>query len=135
MSFKKYAYNSDKEDNKKEDVVDEIEEVAEKEVEEEVKAPEVTPAPAPVPEAPKKKIPQIARINIELCNIRKTPDMNGEIVKVVTKNAEFKVRGDEENGFVPITIQGDDAFVKADCVVVFDNPAFVANEEAMKIGR
>lgn len=134
MSFKKYTpYNADKEEKKKDVLEETVETVKEEEVKEEPKAPVSKPAPAP--EAPKKKIPQIARINIELCNIRKTPDMNGEIVKVVTKNAEFKVRGDEENGFVPITIQGDDAFVKADCVVVFDNPAFVANEEAMKIGR
>lgn len=79
--------------------------------------------------------PKIARIIVDLANIRKKPSLDAEIVSTVTKGAEFKVTSPEsKNGFTSINVGGVTAFIKSDLVSIFDNPAYVAHDVNAKLG-
>lgn len=97
---------------------------------EEVK--EEVPTPAPAKEEPKKeekKIPQIAAINVDLCNVRKAPSATADILGTAIKNAEFRVDTDKTgNGYVAINFGGIAGFIREDLVRVFANPAYVAHD-------
>ena len=132
MSFVRLSDGNDGMEAPKKPKLSDVKKKEEKKVE---KVEEPVKDPAPVKEAPKKVIPQIAKVLPELCNIRKTPSMSGEVLKVVPKNAEFKVVMDEStDDFVAVNVDGTMAYIKKDCVTVFDNPAYAAGELAMKLG-
>ena len=132
MSFVRLSDGNDGMEAPKKPKLSDVKKKEEKKVE---KVAEPVKDPAPVKEAPKKVIPQIAKVLPELCNIRKTPSMSGEVLKVVPKNAEFKVVMDEStDDFVAVNVDGTIAYIKKDCVTVFDNPAYAAGELAMKLG-
>lgn len=132
MSFVRLSDGNDGMEAPKKPKLSDVKKKEEKKVE---KVAEPVKEPAPVKEEPKKAIPQIARVLPDLCNIRKTPSMSGEVLKVVPKNAEFKVVMDEStDDFVAVNVDGTMAYIKKDCVTVFDNPAYAAGELAMKLG-
>lgn len=132
MSFVRLSDGNDGMEAPKKPKLSDVKKKEEKKVE---KVAEPARDPAPVKEEPKKVIPQIARVLPDLCNIRKTPSMSGEVLKVVPKNAEFKVVMDEStDDFVAVNVDGTMAYIKKDCVTVFDNPAYAAGELAMKLG-
>lgn len=78
----------------------------------------------------KKDIPKIARVVVDLVNVRKLPSLDAEIVATVTKGAEFKVDiNASRDGFTAINFGGAIAFIKKDLVEVFDNPAYTSNKK------
>lgn len=99
------------------------------EINKEEKAAEKAPE---APAEPKKDIPKLAMVTVDLVNVRKTP--GGEILKTAIKNAEFKVAaGKSADGFVAVIVDGQVAFIKEDFVKVFDNPAYAANAVDKKL--
>lgn len=98
----------------------------------ETAAPEVEAVsePAPTPkEEHKKDIPQIARVIVDLCNIRKNPNPNADILTTAIKNSEFKVDKEKTGaGYVAIKTLDTVAYIREDLVDVFDNPIYAAHE-------
>lgn len=96
---------------------------------------EETPVKAKEPKKETPAIPQLAKVTVDLANVRKEPSLTADIVKVATKNAEFRVASDKcTSDFTAINIQGDIGYIKTDLLVVFDNPAYAANTAAMQLG-
>ena len=90
--------------------------------------------PAPKKEEKKTLVPQLAKTNPDLTNIRAAADPNSAIVKTVAKGAEFKVDLDKStDAYVAVSVQGEIAFIKRDLVTVYDNPAYTSNTVS-KIG-
>lgn len=85
-------------------------------------------------EEKKPSVPQLAKTNPDLTNIRAAADPNSAIVKTVAKGAEFKVDLDKStDAYVAVSVQGEIAFIKRDLVTVYDNPAYTSNTVS-KIG-
>lgn len=92
-----------------------------------------TPDSTPIKEYAKTfdDIHKIARIKVDLANIRSTPEAKDEsnVVSRVTKGAEFVVvEGASKNGFVAISTGGNTAYIMESIVEVFDNPAYKAHD-------
>lgn len=127
MSFKDRTKN-----NKK---IDTIAKVAGTEMVIETKSPQPEHVVEIAKEVAKKKtaeaddIPKIARVAVDLVNIRKEPSQTSEIVKQVTKGAEFNVsEKDCKNGFVGIIIDGQVVFIMESLVEVFLNPIYKGHD-------
>lgn len=81
----------------------------------------------PKPEA--SETPQVARTKPDLTNIRAKADPNSDIVKVVSKGAEFKVdQAKSTKAYVAVSVEGTIAFIKRELVDVYDNPAYKSHD-------
>lgn len=85
-----------------------------------------------VAEEPKPEVtetPKLAKTKPDLTNIRAKADPNSDIVKVVSKGAEFKVdQTKSTKGYVAVSVEGSVAFIKRELVDVFDNPAYKSHD-------
>ena len=85
-----------------------------------------------VSEEPKPEVsetPQVAKTKPDLTNIRAKADPNSDIVKVVSKGAEFKVdQAKSTKAYVAVSVEGTIAFIKRELVEVFNNPAYVSHD-------
>lgn len=78
--------------------------------------------------------PQVAKTKPDLTNIRAKSDPNSDIVKVVSKGAEFKVdQAKSTKAYVAVSVEGIIAYIKRELVEVFDNPAYKSHD-SKKIG-
>lgn len=74
-------------------------------------------------------IPQVAKTKPDLTNIRAKADPNSDIVKVVSKGAEFKVNQIESTKeYVAVLVERQIAFIKRELVDVYDNPAYKSHD-------
>lgn len=73
--------------------------------------------------------PQVAKTKPDLTNIRAKADPNSDIVKVVSKGAEFKVdQAKSTKAYVAVSVEGQLAFIKRELVDVYDNPAYKSHD-------
>lgn len=73
--------------------------------------------------------PQVAKTKPDLTNIRAKADPNSDIVKVVSKGAEFKVdQAKSTKAYVAVSVEGIIAYIKRELVEVFDNPAYKSHD-------
>lgn len=65
---------------------------------------------------------KFAKILADLVNVRKDPSSTAQILKEVPKGAEFKVLVVNQNGYVKVSVDGGEGFIRKDLVKVYDNP-------------
>lgn len=93
-----------------------------------VRASKPTVDSRPNPSKPEVKKPEVSKfvmVTCELCNIRSEANPTSKILKEAPKGAEFKFLGNQ-NGYVKVSVDGDQAFIRQDLVKVYDNPANAA---------
>jgi uncharacterized protein YgiM (DUF1202 family) len=77
------------------------------------------------PNPSKPEVSKFVMVACELCNIRSEANPTSKILKEAPKGAEFKFLGNQ-NGYVKVSVDGDQAFIRQDLVKVYDNPANAA---------